>query len=112
MDRSEYLSDNYFTPEIPNGFNSAWAQYSIRTKLSLDRKDIMQSLSVKKIPSMVYYKIPLHLQKVFSDLKYRKGDFPVTEKQATKILTLPVHQYLTESQLHWVAKSVNEFVGA
>ena len=46
------------------------------------------------------------------DLGYKIGDFPVTEKQATKILTLPVHQYLTESQLHWVAKSVNEFVGA
>ena len=60
----------------------------------------------------IHYPVPIHLQPACRSLGYQIGDFPVTEKQATKILTLPVHQYLTESQLHWVAKSVTEFVGA
>ena len=47
---------------------------------------------------MIYYKIPLHLQKVFDYLGYEKGDFPVSEKTSENILSIPMHPYIKTSE--------------
>ena len=89
-------------------FNS-WHTFVIQ----VDRRNQLQKyLLSRRIQTAIHYPVPIHLQPACRSLGYQIGDFPETEKQATYILTLPDHQYLTESQLHWVAKSVNEFVGA
>jgi len=92
------LSNHYKTPDIPDGYISAWAQYSILAGSSADRDSAIERLKSHNIPAMIYYKISLHLQKVFSDLGWKRGDFPVSEECSEKIFSLPLHPYLARSQ--------------
>lgn len=57
----------------------------------------------------VHYPIPLHLQPAARDLGYKRGDFPVAEAQAADIVTLPAHQFLTDSEVDYVIESVRRF---
>jgi UDP-2-acetamido-2-deoxy-ribo-hexuluronate aminotransferase len=79
------------TPVIREENVSAWAQYSI---LHPRRDEIITKLRAAGIPTAIYYPIPLHLQEAFADLGYRKNDFPVAEKIAREIFSLPMHPYL------------------
>ena len=91
------------TPYIPEGLQSAWAQYSILT----DRREDMQSaLKAKGIPTAVYYPKPLHLQTAFAGLGYEEGDFPASELAARRIVSLPMHPYLTDRQISMIATEV------
>ncbi len=73
------------------------------------RDKLLKFLIEQGIDAKIHYPIPLHLQKASSFLPYKKGDFPVAEKQVSKIISLPVHQHLTEEQLHYVITKVKEF---
>jgi UDP-2-acetamido-2-deoxy-ribo-hexuluronate aminotransferase len=91
------------TPYIPEGLQSAWAQYSILT----DRRgDIQSALKAKGIPTAVYYPKPLHLQTAFTGLGYKEGDFPASESAARRIVSLPMHPYLTDRQITMIATEV------
>jgi dTDP-4-amino-4,6-dideoxygalactose transaminase len=57
----------------------------------------------------VHYPVPLHLQEAAQFLGYKEGDFPVCEAQARSILTLPVHQHLSEAQLTYVIDTIKKF---
>jgi len=74
---------------------SAWAQYSV---LHDDREGIINNLNNNGIPTAIYYPKPLHLQTAFSNLEYGKGAFPVAEKVAGEIFSLPMHPYLPEAE--------------
>ena len=54
---------------------------------------------------------PIHLQPAARDLGHKKGDFPATERQADRILTLPVNQYMSEADVEAVASEVLAFLG-
>ena len=56
---------------------------------------------------MVYYKIPLHLQKVFNDLGYQKGDFPISEYISQRIMSLPMHPYLEKKEQDFILETLN-----
>ena len=56
---------------------------------------------------MVYYKIPLHLQKVFNDLSYQKGDFPISEYISKRIMSLPMHPYLEKKEQDFILETLN-----
>jgi len=90
------LSGRYVTPMIPEGLVSAWAQYSI---LSENREADLKRLSEAGIPTAIYYPIPLHLQKAFAGLGHQPGDFPVSEKMAERIFSLPFHPYLPDETI-------------
>lgn len=78
--------------------------------VQLDRRDELQAhLADLNIGSAVHYPIPIHLQPAAASLGYRKGSFPVVERQAERILSLPHHQYLREDQVRFVADAVNAF---
>ena len=64
----------------------------------------------KGIPAMIYYPVPLHLQKAYQDPRYKKGDFPVAEKLMDCVLSLPMHTELDEEQLEYITSSVLEFI--
>jgi UDP-2-acetamido-2-deoxy-ribo-hexuluronate aminotransferase len=81
-------------PSVPEGYKSAWAQYSILAQGAEQRALLQSALNQEKIPTAVYYPKPLHLQEAFSFLPYSKGDFPVSEKAAERIFSLPMHPYL------------------
>ena len=75
------------------------------------RDDLQKFLLENGVETKIHYPIPIHLQKCAEGLGYKAGDFPVTEKQSRMILSLPIHQYLTQNQLELVVKSVRKFYG-
>jgi len=91
------------TPEVPTGYQSVWAQYSILARDETHRDAIMKGLQGKGIPTVIYYPRPLHLQGAFSFLGYREGDFPVSEDCARRIFSLPMHPYLKEEDQQVIA---------
>jgi UDP-2-acetamido-2-deoxy-ribo-hexuluronate aminotransferase len=83
------------TPTIAEEHISVYAQYTI---LSEHRENIQQQLKEQAIPSVSYYSVPLHLQPVFSCLRYGKGDFPVSESIADQCLSIPMCPYLESGE--------------
>jgi len=83
-------------------------QYTL--KVSDNKRDkLKEYLEKKGIPSMIYYPVPLHLQKAYSWLGYRQGEFPVTEKLCSVVLSLPMHTELDEEQLQYISSAIREF---
>ena len=100
------------TPEVPAGYQSVWAQYSLLARDEAHRDTIMKGLQGKGIPTVIYYPRPLHLQRAFSFLGNREGDFPVSEDCARRIFSLPMHPYLTEGDQDRIATALLEAAGA
>jgi len=90
---SNGLRNTVKVPEIPEGYKSAWAQYSI---LSDNKEQLMGKLKENGIPTAVYYPKPLHLQTAFSYLGHKEDSMPVSEEMSGKIFSLPMHPYLSE----------------
>ena len=82
-------------------------QYTLRV-LGIDRDMLKERLQEAGIPAMVYYPVPLHLQKAYQDPRYQPGDFPVAERLASCVLSLPMHTELDEEQLEYITKHVNK----
>jgi dTDP-4-amino-4,6-dideoxygalactose transaminase len=80
--------------------------------IQAERRDALQEhLARAGVGTAVHYPVPIHLQPAAHDLGYRRGDFPVTERQAERILSLPIHQFLTtEDEIH-VAGQIGAFYG-
>ena len=93
------LQDNVVVPRIPKHYRSTWAQYSILASSMQEREELIQALQQAGIPSMIYYKIPLHLQKAYTFLGYSSGDYPVSEDLSQRILSLPMHPYLKNEEI-------------
>jgi len=68
-------------------------------------------LKQRGIGTTVYYPLPLHLQPVFRDLGYKKGDFPQAEQAADYVLSLPMFPELTEEEIRRVVKTITDFYG-
>ena len=109
MEYTNNLNSNFITPFIPKNYMSSWAQYSLILNNEKERVRVIKLLNKNKIPSMVYYKIPLHQQKVFKYLKYKKGSMPESEKIANKILSLPMHPYLKKTEQDFIINKLNSF---
>lgn len=75
------------------------------------RDELHEHLLSKGISAKVHYPIPLHLQEGLRHLGYKKGDFPVAERQAERIITLPVDQHLSDAQIETVIGAVRDFYG-
>lgn len=93
------------TPEIPEGCLSSWAQYSVLSQNSEERKKLQKVMEIEGIPTAVYYPKPLHLQAAFAGMGHKKGDFPVAEDISSRILSLPMHPYLTDEIIETVIKA-------
>lgn len=74
-----------------------------------NRDELIKFLEKNDIEPKVHYPIPIHLQPAAKKLNYREGDFPVCEEQAKRIITLPVHQYLSSEKIEFVCEKVKEF---
>lgn len=78
--------------------------------VQVDRRDALQAhLAANGIDSSVHYPIPIHLQPVAAALGHKAGDFPETERQSGRILTLPSHRFLTDADIEYVCEAVNGF---
>jgi len=83
-------------------------QYTIRV-LNRKRDKLKEYLQSLKIPSMIYYPVPIHLQKAYQYLGYSKGDFPVTERLCDEVLSLPICPELDREQTDYIISSVLKF---
>lgn len=84
-------------------------QYTLVTE-GVDRNAMQEFLMKKDVPAMIYYPVPLHMQKAYLDPRYKEGDFPVTEHLCKTVISLPMHTELDEDQLQFITSSVLEFV--
>jgi len=92
-------------PFIPPDIKSAWAQYSVLLKNADTRLSTINKFKDLNIPFAIYYPVPLHLQEAFKFLGYKKGDFPVSEAVSEKILSIPMHPYLTSDDQKNIIKA-------
>jgi len=96
------------TPVIPERMVSAWAQYSVLAENYTQRQMLLEKLKEFNIPTSVYYPKPLHLQKAFAPLKYKAGEFPVSEDCAERIFSLPMHPYLEAEDQQRIADAIKD----
>ena len=73
------------------------------------RDKLINYLFKRNIECKIHYPIPLHLQKAATKLGYRKGSMPNAEYQAKHLMTIPVHQFLNEKHMQYVAKNIIDF---
>jgi len=97
------------TPTISSFSTHVFHQYTLKLK-NADRQKVVEKMREAEIPVMVYYPVPLHLQKAFENLGYQKGDFPVAEKLSECVISLPMHTELTEEQQQYIGERLMEVV--
>ena len=102
------LRDIVATPDIPEGFRSSWAQYTLRLRDAAQRDALQASLKAAGIPSMVYYPKPMHLQAAFSSVvpEGTQGLCPVATYLCDRVLSIPMHPYLNDEDIDIVSKTI------
>jgi dTDP-4-amino-4,6-dideoxygalactose transaminase len=104
---SQLLSSMVTCPVVREGSHHVFHQYTIRSP----RRNMIQTrLKEKGIASVIYYPIPLHLQKALRFLGYKKGDFPVTEKASKEVLSLPMFPELEASTIQKIADVIRDAI--
>lgn len=93
-------------PSVANGATSVWHQYVIRCN---DRERLSNYLSSKGIGTIIHYPIPPHLSEAYRYLGYKEGAFPITEKYANTVLSIPIYNGMTEEEQEYVVEVINEF---
>lgn len=97
------------TPKRAVNSTHVFHQYTLKLAEVINRDELRDYLSNHGIPSMVYYPIPLHLQKAYKDDRYPDGHFPITEQLASCVISLPMHSELTDDQLHFISSTFKKF---
>lgn len=97
------------TPVETLGVESVWHLYVIRSE---HRDTLREHLECRGISASIHYPIPIHLQPAYKDLGYKRGEFPVTEGLARRILSLPMYAELTSEQVEFIALTIREFMSA
>ncbi|MDR0437341.1 MAG: DegT/DnrJ/EryC1/StrS family aminotransferase [Bacteroidales bacterium] len=101
-------SDKLTVPALAKNSTHVFHQYTLQLHESINRDDLIKHLADKGIPAMIYYPVPLHQQKAYLDPRYKDGDFPVSEKLAKTVISLPMHSELSEEQLKYIVSAVLE----
>jgi len=99
----QLLCDALATPYVEPHNTSVFAQYTIQVE---DRQTVQDTLKAQGIPTAVHYPVPLHLQPAFASTEYGYGAFPHAEAAAERVMSLPMHPYLSETDQNRVAKEV------
>ncbi|MCR5340566.1 MAG: DegT/DnrJ/EryC1/StrS family aminotransferase [Saccharofermentans sp.] len=97
-------------PLIPEDYLSSWAQYTVRLPKSVDRADLQAKLKEQGIPSMIYYKKPMHKQGAFAGTYSAEADCPVTDEICDTVLSLPLDPYKTEADVKAVVEAIKAYL--
>ncbi len=95
-------------PETAQGAEHVFHLFVVQVADSTTRQKVQDYLASKNVSTGIHYPIPVHMQEAFSDLGYKKGDFPVSENMADRVLSLPMFPELTEAQIDHVVQSLKE----
>ena len=107
----QFLSD---VPEVILPDEATWERhvYHLFVARVPRRDELREYLEEREVSAGLHYPVPLHLQKAYSDLGYKRGDFPVAESCASEILSLPMFPELTGEQIEYVAHCIRMFYGS
>ncbi len=105
---AELLGDRFQTPvvNVKEGFFSGFGYYTLKAESAEQRTALMDGLKAAGVPTMVYYPMPLHLQKVYASLGYKEGDLPVSEALSKTVFSLPMHGYITEDVIDYICNTI------
>ncbi len=101
----EYLNNAQYHPKE---YQSAHALFSITMGSKDKRNKLIEKLSLKNIPTVVYYKLPIHMMKAFDYLGYKDNDLPISKKLSQTIVSLPMHPYLTKNDIHKIIETIKK----
>ena len=93
-------------PKIAENCTSVYHIYSIRTN---KRDDLQSYLNSQDISTMIHYPLPPHLQKAYTNLGYKKGDFPIAEEIADTSLSLPIGPHLSVDETEYICEKIKHF---
>jgi dTDP-4-amino-4,6-dideoxygalactose transaminase len=100
---------NLITPIVKESCQShVFHQYTLRV-LNGKRDELSEFLNDNKIPHGIYYPIPLHRQKAYTDERYKKEDFKTSIMMSKQVISLPMHSELDEEQINFISQKVNQF---
>ena len=102
---TELLQEAVTTLRVETYNTSVYAQYTIMAE---NRKSVQEQLKSEGIPTAVHYPVPLHLQPAFASPSLGQGSFPQAEAAAERVLSLPMHPYLSEFEIRRVAGAVRQ----
>jgi len=100
------LLERVTLPRTDKGNVHVYNQFTVRAQ---KRDELRAYLKDKGVGTEIYYPIPLHLQDCYRGLGYKKGDFPVSERAAEEVMSLPIYAELTEDQQAYVVRTIAEF---
>lgn len=92
------------------GSNNTWHQYVIHVK-NKKRDKLIDYLNNYEIGSIIHYPIPPHLSKAYKYLGYKKGDFPIAERYAREVISVPMYNGMSEKEINYVIEKLNDFRG-
>ncbi len=97
-------------PERTPQSNHVFHQYTLQLE-GIDRDGLHKFLAEKDVPSMIYYPVPGHKQKMFTSFGVADSNLPVTDTLTEKVLSLPIHTEMEQEQLVFICEAIKEFVG-
>ncbi len=100
------LLNHVVTPKVIDGYLSSWAQYTILLKNKEQRDSLQLKLKENGIPSMIYYPKGMHQQKAFKNLKLEDADFPNSIEATKRVLSLPMHPYMSEEEVEHICSVI------
>ena len=100
---TQALPSNIHRPSIRSDRTSVWAQYTLRIK---DRNSVQERLKQQGIPTAVHYPVPLHLQECFQYLGKKSGSYPIAEKVANDVISLPMNPFVTDNEIQLISDAI------
>jgi dTDP-4-amino-4,6-dideoxygalactose transaminase len=97
-------------PYLKDKFKSSWAQYTVILPDDINRELLQEKLKLKNVPSAVYYPIPLNEHKPYNQYPVSNGGLETTYKLSKTVLSLPMHPYLEEKDIIYIAQSISEAI--
>jgi UDP-2-acetamido-2-deoxy-ribo-hexuluronate aminotransferase len=110
-DRYDSAFQNHPHIQIPQRAKNSthvFHQYTVKIE-EASRDELKDFLQEKGIPTMVYYPVPLHLQKAYLEFGYAEGDFPVSEALSKKVLSFPIHTEMESEQQNFIIDTIKSF---
>tara|TARA_Y100000310_G_scaffold317291_1_gene370002 strand:- start:1229 stop:2362 length:1134 start_codon:yes stop_codon:yes gene_type:complete len=102
---SEQLGKQFTLQRVPDNYESSWAQFSVLASIHDERDNCLNALKENSIPSAIHYPLPLHKQEVF---KLLRGEAPIAESHSSRIFSLPMNPYLSDSEVGRVCDVLND----
>ncbi len=102
-------SDNIITPITSDFSTHVFHQYTLKLK-NINRNALHQHLLDKNIPNAIYYPVPLHLQKAYTDSRYKEENFKVTNELIETVISLPMHTELDNEQQNFIINTILDFI--